>query len=230
MKHNINNIEMFSKYYIKENKVYSKKTNKELKKDKNNLYRMSDDINKVRKVKIDTLLQHNLKDYNSINNLPNEKWKRIENNINNIFNYSVSNYGRIKRHGNYYMIEKLVTPHNHKQGYKIVKINYKHHSVHRLVYEYFGNDFNQDYHIHHIDGNKQNNHINNLQCISPTEHNNLHHKDETINNFKRGKSLTDNERKNIYKLYTEKGFTQEELSNIYNVSRITINRNIKRFK
>ena len=42
--------------------------------------------------------------------------------------------------------------------------------IHRLVYENFAGEIPKGYHIHHKDGNKQNNMITNLEALSPKEH------------------------------------------------------------
>lgn len=82
-----------------------------------------------------------------------EIWKPIKNEYNNRYNYEVSNLGKIRMVGdNAKPLKELLS----YDGYTTVKFNYKRHRVHRVVYEYFGTDFNPSYHIHHIDGNKQN--------------------------------------------------------------------------
>ena len=47
--------------------------------------------------------------------------------------------------------------------------------IHRVIWIYCKGDIPKGYHIHHIDGNKANNQIENLQLISPSEHQSLHH-------------------------------------------------------
>lgn len=47
--------------------------------------------------------------------------------------------------------------------------------IHRRVYEqYHGIKIPKNYHIHHIDGNPNNNDISNLQCVSIQEHFDIH--------------------------------------------------------
>lgn len=55
--------------------------------------------------------------------------------------------------------------------------------MHRYVWEFYNCKIPKGYHIHHIDGNKANNDISNLQLLKGTEHWSLH-----------GKILTDEER------------------------------------
>jgi hypothetical protein len=44
----------------------------------------------------------------------------------------------------------------------------------RKIYESYYGEILKGFHIHHIDGNKENNNIENLQCVSPIEHYNIH--------------------------------------------------------
>ena len=55
--------------------------------------------------------------------------------------------------------------------------------MHRYVWEFYNCKIPKGYHVHHIDGNKANNDISNLQLIKGTEHWELH-----------GKLLTEEER------------------------------------
>lgn len=47
-------------------------------------------------------------------------------------------------------------------------------SVHRAVYNYYYGGVEKDFAIHHIDENKANNEISNLQLLTKTEHHKLH--------------------------------------------------------
>ena len=230
MKYNINNMDMFSKYYMKDSEIYSKKTNNKLKKDKYNSVSMCDDNGKSKRVQIKTLTQHNINTPPKIKDLKNEVWKPIVNNIGNKFNYSISNLGRVKTNGNYYTFECLNTEWIDRDGYITVKVNSKRHMVHRLIYEYFIGNIPKGYHIHHIDGNKQNNSIDNLECISPSEHNKRHHKDNTFNRYTRGYVLTDEERKAIASKHKPYKYTIPMLAKEYNISESTVERIIKKYK
>lgn len=51
----------------------------------------------------------------------------------------------------------------------------KRSKMYRYYWEkHHGKKIPKGYHIHHIDGNKDNNSINNLLCVSPEEHKKLH--------------------------------------------------------
>ena len=59
-----------------------------------------------------------------------------------------------------------------------------HTSMHRYVWEYYNGEIPKECEIHHKDGNRHNNNISNLECISISEHRRLH-----------GRILTEEQRK-----------------------------------
>lgn len=96
--------------------------------------------------------------------LPGEKWKIIPHHP----KYSVSNLGRVMNNTRDTLLRLDRT-----SAYDRVSFSDKsHHSVHRLVYSVFNNNFDlEGYNIHHIDGDKRNNKLENLQKVTPTENN-----------------------------------------------------------
>lgn len=87
--------------------------------------------------------------------------------------YQISNHGRIKsfkknkkgqilsnvnKNGDYFSIVL-------QSGNKMVSTR-----IHRLVVEHFIGPIPKGYQVHHIDGNKQNNHVDNLEIISQRTH------------------------------------------------------------
>jgi hypothetical protein len=54
--------------------------------------------------------------------------------------------------------------------------------LHRVVYEYFKGKIPDGMHVHHIDGNPQNNNINNLTLVDANKHVRVHGKKRAINN------------------------------------------------
>ena len=67
---------------------------------------------------------------------------------------------------------------NHSGGYLTTRIGEGVYVLtHRLVYEkHLGRKLGDDEHVHHIDGNKSNNDIKNLQLMSKSEHQSFHAK------------------------------------------------------
>lgn len=100
-----------------------------------------------------------------------EIWKDIKG-FENI--YRVSNYGRLSsnKRGGWRVLSTI----NSKGDYLSVvlrgKDNAKSAKMHRLVYEAFIGDIpkGRKFHVHHIDGNKQNNHVDNLILKTSLEH------------------------------------------------------------
>ena len=115
-----------------------------------------------------------------MNIIENEIWKDIKGYENY---YQVSNYGRIKskariRKGKqkqfYLTKEKILRAHvNKKRGYVQIlltkKAEQRLYLCHRLVAEAFIPNPNNYSEINHIDGNKQNNYVKNLEWCTHSE-------------------------------------------------------------
>lgn len=96
-----------------------------------------------------------------------EKWKDIAG-----FEglYQISNLGRVKSlRKNIILKPGIVAKRNNKQGYEIVHIKYKQYYVHRLVAEAFIPNTKKLPQVNHIDGNKLNNSIENLEWVTAKE-------------------------------------------------------------
>lgn len=81
------------------------------------------------------------------------EWKRIDES-----NYEVSNCGQI-RHRDSKNIRKL----HAKNGYYLITLGKRTESVHRIVARHFLENTNNYRIVNHIDGNKLNNHVSNLE-------------------------------------------------------------------
>lgn len=74
--------------------------------------------------------------------------------------------------GKYAYFENLKFTRDDKTGYYLNSTNRK--RLHRYIWEHYNGKIPEKHHIHHKDGNKQNNDISNLQLMSNTEHTSLH--------------------------------------------------------
>jgi len=160
-----------------------------------------------------------------------EIWKDIH----NFSNYQISNMGNIKRkerliidsrNHKYLLKEKILKSTKLKNGYLTVTLRKNKKSylkyIHVLVAESFLG-FNKNLIVNHKDGNKDNNHVTNLEWVTYSENNqhaydnNLKSKNENFYNSK----LTIEEIKEIRIIYP-KIKNYNVLAKKYNVSRATI--------
>lgn len=96
-----------------------------------------------------------------------EIWKEIPHEIVKINDYFVSNYGRIKKNN------QMIQTNKNAHGYVKLYINKKSYSLHRLVaLTFLPNPENKEM-VNHIDGNKINNALINLEWVTCLE-NNMH--------------------------------------------------------
>ena len=105
-----------------------------------------------------------------------EEWKQIPN-----LSYEISSLGKIRN-----LQGKVLKTYIQNSGYEQIKINYQglhiHRSIHRLVAEAFiPNPLNKKY-VNHIDGNKLNNTVDNLEWCTNSE-NILHARKTGLNPY-----------------------------------------------
>lgn len=67
-----------------------------------------------------------------------------------------------------------------KNGYRVITINNRREYEHRLVWKQHYGEIPKGYHIHHINGNKLDNRIENLELINLSEHEKLHAKERNF--------------------------------------------------
>jgi len=157
--------------------------------------------------------------------------------------YQASDYGQIKslsrkitlyNNGTYYTKEKIKNQSINRKGYPIVSLNkpeiQKTMTVHRLVALTFTPNVNNKPEINHIDGNKLNNNINNLEWCTAKENS----KHAVKLGLKKGnfgeKNGLSKVTKEIVKLIRKSNtLSGKELAQILNVSETTIS-SIARYK
>lgn len=106
--------------------------------------------------------------------------------------YLISNYGNVKS----LYINRILKSGNNN-GYQIVKLKDKMYYVHRLVALYFLPNIENKKQVNHLDFNKSNNHINNLEWCSPKENTNHYWTKgigdyKNINKVKKNKKIKNN--------------------------------------
>lgn len=113
--------------------------------------------------------------------LENEIWKEIDIENEDTKGYYISSLGRFKNKKG--VIMKDYKPHH--SGYIYLRVNIKKYALHRLVALAFIENLENKPVVNHIDGNKVNNYVTNLEWVTFSE-NNLHaHKMGLTNGHKR---------------------------------------------
>lgn len=65
--------------------------------------------------------------------------------------------------------------HINKDGYKVIRKDGKYYKEHRyIMMQHIGRELSRNEDVHHINGNKLDNHIENLQLLTKSEHSQLH--------------------------------------------------------
>lgn len=113
--------------------------------------------------------------------------------------YEVYDDGRVWS----YKSNKFLKPHLDKDGYYQIRLTdnegkMKTYYLHRVVYEAVTSEpIQEGMQINHIDENKANNHISNLNLMSPKENCNWGTRNERIGNAQLGKHHTKERKENI---------------------------------
>ena len=121
--------------------------------------------------------------HKEIDCLPNEDWRFVRR-FENV--YAISNKGRLA--SNKSNKWRVLSNQNSKGDYLAVVLRYKnikrHTRIHRLVYESFIGEIpkGKAYHIHHLNGDKQDNRVENLSFNTAKEHNLIHSKENPSKN------------------------------------------------
>lgn len=162
--------------------------------------------------------------------MPDEIWKDIKD-YEGL--YQISNYGNVKslpkerhnRRGVYIQKEKLLSLTNTSTGYKKVELvkdgKRKGFKVHRLVAQAFIPNPDEKPQVNHIDGDKTNNYVDNLEWATASE-NSIHAYNTGLNSRKR--ELNESE---IIYMYCELNMTMQEISKHFGVSIPTIRKRLE---
>lgn len=148
-------------------------------------------------------------------NESNEMWKST---VEDPY-YEVSNFGRVRHDG------RILSGSIHKDGYMFVNIRGKQCARHRLVAEVFIENPENKPFVNHIDGNKQNNSVDNLEWCTQSE-NTKHAYDSDLQpkglSTYKGK-FTSEEREQIKNEWDSGAYSRRQLAKKYGVSHTCIN-------
>ena len=146
--------------------------------------------------------------------------------------YEVSNYGRVRSFNKGHVEGKILKPSN-IGGFKTVSLKFneksRHFLIHKLVAEAFIPKENADQSVViHLDWNKNNNHVSNLQWVTRTESYARIHKRLQENRKKKGKVITYSKLKAeeviLIKSMLERGVRQKLIAKMFCVSEMQITR------
>ena len=143
--------------------------------------------------------------------------------------YKISNLGNVLRckkikidsKGRKRIFEDLILKANiNKNGYKYVNLHNKKkqaYKIHRLVAQTFIPNQENKPQVNHIDGNKENNRVDNLEWVTGKENIRHAYKNNLIKSLKIPKEI-------LYNLYFKKKYTLKEIGRIYGYSEDAVRR------
>ncbi len=164
-----------------------------------------------------------------------EVWKPIKNYERY---YHVSNLGRVRSLDRYQEIRskvkilrkgRILKPKMNKSGYLTVKLslegNVKCKFIHRLVAENFISEYKKPLQVNHVDGNKLNNKVSNLEWVTASE--NIQHSfdiklREGYKSEKHPMSKLSNIETDFIRYWLDLNFKGNLLANLFDVSCSTI--------
>ena len=149
--------------------------------------------------------------------------------------YQISNFGNVKslarivhseKRSDYKIKEKILKQSDTTTGYKKVELHKgnekrKSFKVHRLVAQAFIPNPENKLEVNHIDGNKHNNNVNNLEWVTSSE-NKIHAFKMDLNPTKR--DLDENE---IIRMYCEEKMSIHQIAKELNIADCAIIRRLK---
>ena len=160
-----------------------------------------------------------------------EVWKNLID-----YEYQVSDQGNIRRiykNGNIKLLKKI----KHPSGYLNIRLyknnKGKNFKIHRLVAEVFIPNPENKPQVNHIDGDKHNNRVENLEYVTSSENithawkNKLCDRKHLLGSNNHNSTLVENEVYVIKGLLKHTSLTQKEIGSIFNVSNKVVSK-IKR--
>ncbi|MEN8966368.1 MAG: HNH endonuclease signature motif containing protein [Polaribacter sp.] len=130
--------------------------------------------------------------------------------IKNYLGYDVYSDGRIKSNGKRKVFLK---GYDTGRGYNVVKLNNKNFYRHKVISECFLGKRPLGFTVNHIDGNKLNNKISNLEYITLKEN----YKHALDNNLKKniGYYLTEEDASDLIEFYYNTKYTMKQISEMF---------------
>lgn len=118
-----------------------------------------------------------------------------------------------------------------KNGYLTICLANKKYYIHRLIMEeHLGRKLKSDEQVHHINGNKLDNRIENLQVIKRGEHQKIHSKNNSFGKDRKGISPINKTKDGIQmeiKELRKKGYYLKDICKIVNISYPTVQKYAK---
>jgi len=151
--------------------------------------------------------------------------------------YRVSKSGKVKRvsPGQGAQKGRVLQPREVSGGYHGVTLNSEQWLLHRLIWESFYGEIKDAKQINHIDGDKKNNKLANLEVVTPSENCRHAHENDLIDincgeNTHKSK-LTNEQASAIRERYAQNDETQKEIAQDFGVNQSVISRilNNKRY-
>ncbi len=137
--------------------------------------------------------------------------------------YEISDSGRLKNPKGRVLKVWLTN-----SGYYMVNLTsrHKHFYLHRLVVKYFLGGFSKEKtEVNHVDGNKKNNVVSNLEAVSKSD--NLKHGYHVLGHRRHNQKLEKVQAEEIILLFSH-GMSQRKLAKMYDVSLMVVNRIINK--
>ena len=168
-----------------------------------------------------------------------EVWKPV---LGGNWPYEVSSHGRVRRsrYGKGTWENRILSQSNHSGGYLQVTLSNgtaRMFLVHRLVVESFIGEIPHGMEVNHKDCNKKNNHVSNLEIVTPKE-NQAHmianglrgpiKRNPLFGEAHQNSTLTEKKVREIRKLYSTGKYCQREIGEMFGVTQTCVGKIVRR--